>query len=53
MSPHLIIAEVIYPHNIPVIDGEFDHFELNDDLETNLREAETATFYHDAFDLEE
>ena len=39
--------------NIPLIDGEFDSFELNYDLEAHLREAETATFYHDTFDSEE
>ncbi len=45
--------EPIYPYGIPVIDGEFDRFEPNDDLESNLREADTATFYHDACDVEE
>lgn len=34
--------------NIPMIDGEFDRFELNHDLETDLRQADAATFYHDA-----
>ena len=42
-----------YPENISMIDREFYRFELNNDLETNLREAETATFYHDALDSEE
>jgi len=39
--------------NIPIIDGDFDSFELNHDLECTLREADAATFYHDAPDLEE
>ena len=52
MYPHPMTDPVVY-HNIPIIDREFDRFELNDDLEANLREAEAATFYHDAFDLEE
>jgi hypothetical protein len=47
------ITEPIYQQNIPMIDPAFDRFELNNDLEANLREAETATFYHDALNLEE
>lgn len=38
---------------IPMIDGEFDRFNLNTDFEMSLREAETANFYHDAFNEEE
>lgn len=41
-----------YP-NLPVIDREFDRFELNYDLEAKLREAETTAFYHDTLDPEE
>jgi len=36
-----------------MLSREFDHFELNNDLEADLREADTATFYHNALDLEE
>lgn len=39
--------------NIPLIDGEFDDFELNNDMEMQLREADTANFYHDNFNPEE
>ncbi len=53
MYPHLIITELVTHPHIAMIDGEFDVFELNNDLESNLREAETATFYHDALDVEE
>jgi len=53
MHTQHIVTELFDYQNIPLIDGEFDRFELNDDLEANLREAGTATFYHDAFDLEE
>ena len=38
---------------IPVIDGDFDVFEVNHDLEEQLRESEYATFYHDARDSEQ
>ena len=44
---------VIYSHSIPMLDMEFDRFELNSDLEESLREADTATFYHDALEFEE
>lgn len=53
MYPPLIISEPAYLDNIPVIDKEFDRFEVNSDLEIQLREAETANFYHDAIDPEE
>jgi hypothetical protein len=36
----------------PLIDTEFDRFELNAELEETLREAEAANFYHDALDNE-
>ena len=42
-----IIYEQSYSGNIPMIDGEFDRFEMNYDLEMQLRDAESATFYHD------
>jgi hypothetical protein len=53
MYHQFIISEPSHSENIPMIDGEFDLFELNNDLEIQLREAETANFYHDAFDPEE
>ena len=42
-----------FPMNLPVIDSEFDQFDLNYDLEMDLRENEAAHFYHDALDLKE
>jgi hypothetical protein len=51
-TPHMI-REPNYSGNIPMIDGEFDRFEMNSDLEMQLREAETANFYHDALNEEE
>lgn len=42
-----------YFENIPLIDGEFDNFEMNSDLEVQLREVEGANFYHNALDTEE
>lgn len=53
MYPRHITEPIIYLPHIPVIDQGFDRFELNRDLETNLREAEIATFYHDELDSEE
>ncbi len=50
MRHHQHVIEPAYPPNLSMIDGDFDKFELNLDLEPNLREAETATFYHDALD---
>lgn len=47
------INSVIYANNIPMLDGDFDRFEMNGDFEESLREVEVATFYHDALDLEE
>jgi hypothetical protein len=38
--------------HFPLIDTDFDRFELNTELEETLREAETANFYHDALDSE-
>jgi len=52
MYPQLVIIELPYPQNIPMIDKDFDSFELNNDLKDNVREAETATFYHKTLDLE-
>ena len=46
-SPAIIIA---FPELPPVIDGEFDSFDLNYELESDLRETETANFYHGAVD---
>jgi hypothetical protein len=51
--PHPITESIIYLPHIPMIDQGFDRFELNRDLETNLREVAIATFYHDALDPEE
>lgn len=47
------IRKPIYFDAIPIIDGEFDRFEINNDFEMVLREAETANFYHDALNEEE
>lgn len=42
-----------FGHHFPLIDTEFDRFELNTELEETLREAETANFYHDLLNGEE
>jgi hypothetical protein len=41
-----------FGHHFPLIDTEFDRFELNMELEETLREAEAANFYHDSLDSE-
>lgn len=43
--PHTHIAPS-FGHHFPLIDTEFDRFELNNELEETLREAEAANFYH-------
>jgi hypothetical protein len=40
------IHEPTYFEAVPMIDGEFDRFEINSDFEMVLREAEPANFYH-------
>lgn len=40
-------------HLFPLIDAEFDRFELTTELEETLRDAETANFYHDALNSED
>ncbi len=52
MRPHHATTHE-YTQNIAVLDGEFDYFELNNDLSGSLHEAESATFYHDTFDVQE
>ncbi len=47
------VAQQEYSSNIPLIDVEFDSFELNNDFGFNLRESDNATFYHDALNIEE
>ena len=47
------IIENLPPLNIVMIDGEFDHFEMNNDLMESLCGAEVANFYHDASDIAE
>ena len=47
------MTEPTHQSIIPMLDSEFDRFELNYDFESTLRDAETATFYHDACDPEE
>ena len=52
----LISYHIISPnagHHFPLIDAEFDRFELNTELEETLREAETANFYHDLLNSED
>lgn len=50
--PYAYIAPS-YGHHFPLIDTEFDRFELNDELEQTLREAEAANFYHDLLNSED
>lgn len=50
--PHTHIAPG-FGHHFPMIDSEFDRFELNTELEETLREAEAANFYHDLLNSED
>lgn len=47
---HTINQAPLYVENIALIDIDFDRFEINSDLEAQLRESENATFYHGALD---
>jgi len=47
-SMPLIIA--VFPEIPSMIDGDFDRFDLNYELESDLRAMETANFYHGAID---
>ncbi len=49
----IVIHDPIYFEAVPMIEHEFNRFELNHDLEMQLREAEAANFYHDALNNEE
>ena len=53
MCPQRSLMVLDYPQNIPMIDGEFDRFELNSDLSGSLHNADSATFYHDDCNPEE
>lgn len=53
MQTQNIIRDPMLYEAIPMVDAEFDRFEMNNDFEMVLREAETANFYHDALNEEE
>lgn len=53
MQVQPIVPPLTYFDPIPMVDAEFDRFEINNDFEMVLREAETANFYHDALNEEE
>lgn len=42
-----------YAGSVPVIDVEFDSFDLGSDLEIELRESEFAKYYHSIPDMDE
>jgi len=42
-----------YYENFPLIDGEFDSFDLDDDLNFILRETQSNTLFHKAIHLQE
>ncbi len=52
MYPSPVIRTPNDDYSIPVIDAEFDRFELSHELDASLREVEAAAFYHDGFDPE-
>ncbi len=47
------IGQPEHSKSTPMIDTDFDAFEMNSDFGDNLREADAATFYHDAREFEE
>jgi len=52
MYPQLMIIELLYPQNIPIIDTDFDSFELNNDLGDSVCTQKPGTFYHNALGFE-
>ncbi|MFZ5502510.1 MAG: hypothetical protein ACOY3V_03095 [Pseudomonadota bacterium] len=46
MLTHRAPNKPIYYEPFPLLDGEFDRFDLDDELNFILREAETATLFH-------
>lgn len=50
MCPTIIHIPTVFPQHVPMVDSEFDSFDLIYELESDLRETETANFYHDAID---
>lgn len=53
MNTQRTSIERAYYENFPLIDGEFDDFEWNDDLEALLHETKNATLYHASLHLPE
>lgn len=53
MQTQPIITLLAYIETFPVVDAEFDRFEINNDFEMVLRAAEPANFYHDSLNEEE
>ncbi|MDX2073779.1 MAG: hypothetical protein SFX19_05365 [Alphaproteobacteria bacterium] len=53
MHAQHIMRSPIFFEAIPIIDEAFDRFEINNDFEMVLREAETANFYHNTLNEEE
>ena len=45
--------ERAYYENFPLIDGEFDCFDLDDELEFILLETQSATLFHKSLHLQE
>ncbi|MFZ5932324.1 MAG: hypothetical protein ACOY15_14060 [Pseudomonadota bacterium] len=42
-----------YYENFPLIDGEFDSFDLDEELEFILEETQSATLFHKTLHLQE
>ncbi len=43
----------VYYENFPLIDGEFDSFDLDEELEFILEETQSATHFHKTLHLQE
>lgn len=53
MPQQHLITESTYTYTLPVVDEEFDDFEVIEELAASLRESESANFYHGARDTAE
>jgi len=53
MQTHRAPVKPAHYKNFPLLDGEFDSFDLDDELEFILYEAENATLFHKTLHLQE
>ncbi len=53
MQPQHSTKNIRYYESIPILDREFDRFEVNYDLKNQLRTVAAEHFYNDSLNAEE